>query len=249
MSEKEKDEALEEIALEYQDIITTSYDKLATDCFNVPNHRLEMKTEAVIRAAYFRATRRYAQWITKQEGVVREVIDIKGLEFKKANFPPLLGKFFKEILIDILKGASQEGISERVNAIRKQILNSEISFMDLGNPTAVKTLAKYSGRKAMPGEIFSEVLKGAPAPVKAAITYNDLIKFWGLHEKHSYISQGEKIKWVYLKQNPLRIESVAFLEHNIPDKVRAFIEENIDREKIFNSILFNKLKGFFDDLL
>ena len=46
-----------------------------------------MKTEAVIRSAYFRAPRRYAQWITKQEGIAKEVLDIKGLEFKKANFP------------------------------------------------------------------------------------------------------------------------------------------------------------------
>jgi len=64
----EKDNLLEQIALKYQDIITKDYDRLARDCFNIQEHRLEMKTEAVIRSAYFRATRRYAQWITKQEG-------------------------------------------------------------------------------------------------------------------------------------------------------------------------------------
>ena len=56
-----------------------------------------MKTECVIRSAYFRATRRYAQWITKQEGIVKESLDVKGLEFKKANFPPVLGKFFHKL--------------------------------------------------------------------------------------------------------------------------------------------------------
>ena len=39
-----------------------------------------MKTECVIRSAYFRATRRYAQWITKQDGMEKEILDIKGLE-------------------------------------------------------------------------------------------------------------------------------------------------------------------------
>jgi DNA polymerase elongation subunit (family B) len=87
---------LKKIALYYQDYITDSYNTLATDCFNVPTHRLEMKTECVIRSAYFRATRRYAQWITKQEGITKEKLDVKGLEFKKANFPPVLGKFFKQ---------------------------------------------------------------------------------------------------------------------------------------------------------
>ena len=66
LSDEEKDSKLEKVALAYQDIITEDYDRLAKECFNVSNHRLEMKTECVIRSAYFRATRRYAQWITKQ---------------------------------------------------------------------------------------------------------------------------------------------------------------------------------------
>src|SRR6056300_1753229 len=78
-SDEEKDEKLEGVALAYQDIITEHYDNLAKDCFNVKQfdwfnkpHWLEMKTECVIRSAYFRATRRYAQWITKQEGIAKE---------------------------------------------------------------------------------------------------------------------------------------------------------------------------------
>ena len=103
MPSEDKDDKLEKIALKYQDIITDSYGNLASNCFNAKGqHRLEMKTECVIRAAYFRATRRYAQWITKQEGIVKESLDVKGLEFKKANFPPVLGKFFHKALVDVL---------------------------------------------------------------------------------------------------------------------------------------------------
>ena len=92
MDEDEKDTKLEEIALKYQDLITNHYTQMSTDVFNVPVHRFEMKTECIIRSAYFRATRRYAQWITKKEGVVKNELDIKGLEFMKANFPPIFGK-------------------------------------------------------------------------------------------------------------------------------------------------------------
>jgi len=94
LSAEEKDDILEKIAMKYQDVINEDYDRLARECFNVTEHRLEMKTECVIRSAYFRATRRYAQWITKQEGIAKESLDIKGLEFMKANFPPILGSFF-----------------------------------------------------------------------------------------------------------------------------------------------------------
>ena len=114
----EKDNLLEQIALKYQDIITNDYDRLARDCFNVQEHRLEMKTEAVIRSAYFRATRRYAQWITKQEGIAKESLDIKGLEFKKANFPPIFGEFFNDILQQILKGGEQKHIDKLIMDFR-----------------------------------------------------------------------------------------------------------------------------------
>jgi len=248
MSSEEKDDKLEEIALKYQDIITDSYGDLAKNCFNVPQHRLEMKTECVIRAAYFRATRRYAQWITKQEGIVKESLDVKGLEFKKANFPPVLGKFFHKTLVDVLKGAKQDEIDARVKEFRTQILDGSIPLTQLSNPTGVKTLNKYTERKARAGEMFTTVAKGAPAAVRAVIRHNDLLRFWGLNGKHSTISQGEKVKWIYLKPNPYQIDAIAFLDYDIADKIKDFIETYADRKKMFDSILLNKIEGFYSDM-
>ena len=174
-TDKEKDDKLEKVALAYQDIINEDYDRLAKEAFNVTNHRLEMKTECVIRSAYFRATRRYAQWITKQEGIEKETLDIKGLEFMKANFPPILGDFFNDILQQVLKGAEKQNILNQIKSFKKQILDGSIPLAKLGNPTSVKKLDKYTGTKARAGEMFTEILKGAPAPVRAAIRYNDLL--------------------------------------------------------------------------
>jgi DNA polymerase elongation subunit (family B) len=249
MSSEDKDDKLEGVALKYQDIITDSYSELATDCFNAKGtHRLEMKTECVIRAAYFRATRRYAQWITKQEGIIKESLDVKGLEFKKANFPPVLGKFFHKALVDVLKGAKQDEIDKRLKEFKTQILDGTIPLTELGNPTSVKTLNKYTERKARAGEMFTVVAKGAPAAVRAVIRYNDLLNFWGLNKTHSQITQGDKIKWIYLKPNPYQIDAIAFLEWDLPEKIQKFIEQNADRKKIFESILLNKLEGFYNDL-
>ena len=248
MNAEEKDNALESIAMEYENIVTKSYDKLAKDVFRSTEHRLEMKTECVIRSAYFRATRRYAQWITKQEGIVNETLDVKGLEFKKANFPPVLGRFFKKALVDVLKGATQAEIDDRLKIFKKQILDGSISLTELGNPQAVKKLKKYTARKARAGEMFSVMEKGAPAAVKATVVYNDLLRFWGLHKKHASIAQGDKVKWIYLKQNPYQVDAIAFLEWDLPEKMRTFIEQYADRKKIFESILLNKLEGFYSDL-
>ena len=247
-TDEKKDDILERVALKYQDIITEHYDNLAKDCFNVPEHRLEMKTECVIRSAYFRATRRYAQWITKQEGISKETLDIKGLEFMKANFPPILGEFFNDILKQVLKGGEKANIIDQIKVFKKQILGGEIPLAKLGNPTAVKKLEKYSGTKARAGEMFTEILKGAPAPVRAAIRYNDLLKLWQLDKKHNLITQADKVKWIYVKDNPYKIEALAFFDYDIPEKIQDFLNRYADRQKVFDSILLNKLEGFFSDL-
>ncbi len=246
-NDKEKDSILEKVALKYQDVINEDYDRLAREAFNVIEHRLEMKTECVIRSAYFRATRRYAQWITKQEGIEKETLDIKGLEFMKANFPPILGDFFNDILQQVLKGGEKSNILNQIKVFKKSILGGEIPLAKLGNPTSVKKLDKYSGRSRA-GEMFTEILKGAPAPVRAAIRYNDLLKLWKLDKKHNLITMADKVKWIYLKDNPYKIDGLAFFDYDMPDKIKEFLDTYADRQKVFDSILLNKLEGFFNDL-
>ena len=248
LSDTEKDSLCEEMALEFQDIITEDYDRLAAECFNVKkSHRLEMKTECVIRSAYFRATRRYAQWITKQEGIDKEKLDIKGLEFMKTNFPTVLGEFFNDILQQALKGTPKETLISQIKDYKKKILGGEISLKLLGNPTRVTKIDKYKARKSA-GEVFSTIEKGAPAPVKAAIRYNDLLKLWKLDRKHELITSASKIKWVYLKDNPYKIECLAFIDYDMPKKIDEFLANFADLDKVFSSILESKLMNFMDDI-
>jgi DNA polymerase elongation subunit (family B) len=248
MDDEERDNKLEEIALKYQDLITDYYSEMSVNVFNVPIHRFEMKTECIIRSAYFRATRRYAQWITKKEGVVKNELDIKGLEFMKANFPPIFGKFFNKILELALKGTKQSEIDKMLLDFREQIMSKDLDITILGNPTSVKTLNDYIERLPRPGEMFSLIKSKAPAPVKAAIKYNDLLTFWGLDKQHSRITQGDKVKWIYLKDNPYKIEALAFLDFDMPEKIRILLDDYADKHKSFESILESKLEGFYHDL-
>ena len=258
LPDKEKDNKLEEVALEYQDLITDHYNTVAKDVFNIqedydwskenePLHRLEMKTECVIRSAYFRATRRYAQWITKQEGLEKETLDIKGLEFMKTNFPKVFNDFFYDILQRILKGEGQQSILDDVIKFKNDILKGYISVDKLGNPTSVKGLENYTGRSTG-SKCFTETKKGSPASYRAAIYYNDLLRIGGLDIKHELITNGSKIKWVYLTSNPYGIEVLAFTHSNTPPKVLDFINKFADRERIYKTILENKLEGLFSDL-
>ena len=248
MSEEERDVKLEEVALKYQDLITKSYDTLALEAFNIKTHRFDMKTECMIRAGYFRAPRRYAQWITKKEGVPTDDLDIKGLEFMKSNYPKIFGNFFKGILQKVIKGAPQDEIDALLKDFRTKILSPDTNLTILGNPTRVKTLEKYLASPPRPGEMFSSINQGAPAPVKAAIKYNDLLTFWKLDKQHSKITQGDRIKWIYLKENPYKIEALAFLDVTPPEKITILLDKYADKNRAFESILESKLMGFYNDL-
>jgi hypothetical protein len=251
MSNEEKDDLVEKLATASQNKVGPVLKQITEQSFNQnnpENQRIDFKNECVLRSGYIRATRRYTQYITREEGIKTNKFDIKGLEFKKANFPPKFGKFFEELVLSALEGIDKEILDNKVKKFRTEILNGTIPLSDLANPTAVKKLNKYTERKARSGEIFSKIGKGAPAAVKATIVYNDLLRFWNLHKTHSEIAQGDKIKWVYLKHNPYNIEAIALLEWDYPDKMRTFIEEYADRKKIFESVLLNKLEGFYSDL-
>jgi len=258
LPDKEKDEKLEKVALEYQDLITKHYDSVAKEAFNVQDkyewsdedyvtNRLDMKTECVIRSAYFRAHRRYAQWITKQEGLEKNILDIKGLEFMKTNFPQIFNDFFYDILKRILKGEAQQIILDDIIKFKNDILLGRIPVEKLGNPTSVKGIEKYTGNN-LGDKCFTEVKKGSPASYRAAIYYNDLLKIWGLDKKHELITNGSKIKWIYLVDNPYGIPALAFMHSNTPPRMLDFLNKFADRERIYKTILENKLEGLFGDL-
>jgi DNA polymerase elongation subunit (family B) len=246
MDEGKRDDLLEKMALKYQDLITEYYDTLARDALNIQEHRLEMKTECTIRSGFFSGKRRYAQYITKKEGIEVEDIDVKGLDFMKSNFPPLFKKFFNEILNKILFGATRNEIDHEILEFKNSLDTLPLEL--LGKPTGVKDIKKYVERPPGAGNIFTTLKTGAPVNVKAAVRYNDFLKFKGLDKQHSQIVQGDKIKWVYLKDNPYKIDTMGFLDFDFPEEIRKFIEMYIDRDKAFDSILKNKLESFYQDL-
>ena len=49
--------------------------------------------------------------------------------------------------------------------------------------------------------------------------------------------------------NKFMVDFLKFvLKFDMPEKIRIFLEEYADREKVFESILMNKLEGFYSDL-
>jgi DNA polymerase elongation subunit (family B) len=232
-----------EIAEEVQDYLNQFYDVLSEKIFNVSKdkHRLEIKKEYVAKAGLWIAKKRYAQWIISDNGVPVDKLDVKGLDVKRSSFPKAFQECMGTVLIDILKGKSEEEISDYVVDFKKKMVHRPIA--EVAKNSAVKNLSKYMPKGKR--QLF-QFAKGAPAHVKAAISYNDCLKHFDAPFKYEPMKNGDKVKWVYLKNNPLGIDGVAFTGYSDPPELEDFVKTYIDHNKIFERELKGKLQDFFD---
>jgi hypothetical protein len=125
---------------------------------------------------------------------------------------------------------------------------SLIDFDKISNPTGVKGIWKYLKKDEENTSVFSRIHKGAPVHVKSAIAYNDLLKYYKRENKYAYIQNGEKIKWVYLKQNSFGLNVIAYKGYEDPPEILQFIRDNIDHDKMYEQSLKKKLQMFYDSL-
>ena len=232
-----------EIAEEVQDYLNQFYDVLSEKIFNVSKdkHRLEIKKEYVAKAGLWIAKKRYAQWIISDNGVPVDKLDVKGLDVKRSSFPKAFQECMGTVLIDILKGKSEEEISDYVVDFKKKMVHRPIA--EVAKNSAVKNLSKYMPKGKR--QLF-QFGKGTPAHVKAAISYNDCLKHFDAPFKYEPMKNGDKVKWVYLKNNPLGIDGVAFTGYSDPPELEDFVKTYIDHNKIFERELKGKLQDFFD---
>jgi DNA polymerase elongation subunit (family B) len=238
-----------EIASELQVVANTFIGEFAKKSFNIPGdreHYFELKQEVVIERSYHSGKRRYAMLIVNKEGVDTEEMIMMGLDLMKSNMPPLYKKFGQNLLKEIMSGKPKAEVDRAIVEFKSSL--DKMDWNDLAKPTGVKQINSYIAKRPAPGEIFSEFKLKAPVNTKAAVYYNDLLKFKRLDKKYSLFTEGDKMKYVSLKPNPFNIDVLGFRGVDDPEFIVEFIDKYVDREDAFNSVLLNKLTGVYEDI-
>jgi len=243
-------EEVNTIAEETQTFLNSFYDMLAERFFFIPKdkHRFEIKKEYISKAGFWVAKKRYAQWMILKNGIPCDKLDVKGLDVVRSSFPKAFQDFMAKMLKDILMGKDNAYMDESLLEFKKNMINLPVNKIAKGG--AIKELSKYDDgtwRKDS-GLAIANFEKGTPAHVKAGITYNRLLKFFNCPYKHEPIRDGDKVKWVYLKTNPLGLDTVAFKDYNDPKEIMDFVEQFVDRDMIYKAELENKVDDFYNAL-
>ena len=219
-----------------QPFIDKSCDALA-GYLNVFSQRMKMKREALADKGIWTAKKRYALNVYNNEGVeyAKPKIKVTGLEMIKSSTPSACRDKLMESL-DIILNRTESDIITFIEDFRKEF--RRLPESDIAFPRGVNGIDQYTDKKT------KSYAKGTPIHVRGSIIHNNLIQKKNLTSKYEMIKEGEKIKFIYLRE-PNTIQSNIISFHQVLPK-ELDLHRFIDYDTQFDKAFLDPLKIILD---
>lgn len=213
-------------------VIVKTCEKIGQD-LNVFKQKMSMKREILANRGMWRAKKHYMLNVYANESVQYEEpkLKISGMAAVKSSSPSICRKKIKEAFKIIMNGTNEELI-EFVENFRDEF--ETMPLPDIAFPRSVNGVEDYEGT-----ETNAVYAKGSPQHVKATLYYNKMISDRKLEGKYELIKEGEKIKFIELKQpNPFGTPIIAFM--TVPPaefELEKWVDYELQFEKSFKTPL------------
>lgn len=224
---------LDKICIEDIEPIINNTCKELGDYLNVFTPKIKFKREVIADRGIWIAKKRYALNVYNAEGVVYDPPKLKvlGMEIVRSSTPAPVRKALKEA-VSIALTKDEDTIKQYVADL--ELKWSKLQPEDIAFPRSVNGVKEYSDSNS----IFR---KGTPIHVRGALIYNHLVRTKELEKKYQYIQEGDKIKFLYLRQpNPLGTHVITFLE-SLPQEFH--IHDYIDYDTMFEKSFLEPLNS------
>jgi DNA polymerase elongation subunit (family B) len=211
--------------------IEKQFDKFAKT-LNAYENRISMEREVIADKGIWTAKKKYMLNVWDSEGIkyAEPKQKIMGIETARSSTPEIVRKKLKECIFIILN-KTEDDLVTFVSDFREEFFKAEPA--KIAFPRSVNKLKEYGDKD----QIYK---KGTPIQVKGALLYNHYLKKLSLTKKYSKISDGEKIKFIYLKKpNPLGgfkgDDCVIAFTNKLPKEfgLDGYIDYNTQFEKTF----------------
>ena len=221
--------------LEFEKYIESSYQELA-DYLNAYDQKMVMARENIASKGIWTAKKRYILDVWDSEGVRYEKpkMKIMGLETQRSSTPQYFRNKLLEAFKTIIKGTNED-VLDYIDHVKEDTRKQDP--IDIAFPRGVNGLEKYKSN----ADIY---VKGTPIHVRGALLYNYYVRKNKVSHKYAPIQEGEKIKFLYLKEpNPIGENVVSFMG-TIPREfnVDNYIDYNLQFDKSFYQPLRNVLE-------
>lgn len=216
-------------------------DSVCNDIFvylNVYQKKISFKREIIADSGIWLAKKRYALNVYNSEGIVYDQpkLKVQGMEIVRSSTPASVRSALKDSVGIVLR-ESEESLKKFVSKLEERW--SKLDYQDIAFPRTVNGVGKYKDEN----NIFK---KGTPIHVRGALIYNFLIQSKNLDKKYQYILEGDRIKFLYLREpNPLGTNVITFT-HIIPPEFN--IDEYIDYEMMFEKAFLDPLNSLLDSV-
>lgn len=220
-----------------QPFIDKRYQELA-DRQNAFAQKMIMKREVIADRGIWTAKKRYVLNVHNSEGVqyAEPKMKIMGLEMVKSSTPQIVRQKLKDALKIVISG-SQEELRKYINDFEQVFMSLPIE--DIAFPRGMNNLKDY----ADPAHIYR---KSTPIHVRGALMYNHFLKERDLLTKHQPIREGDRIKFIYLREpNPIHEDVVAFVD-TLPKEFG--LHKYVDYTKQFNKTFLDPLSVIMEAL-
>ena len=125
-----------------------------------------------------------------------------GIEAVKSSTPAPCRDKIKDALKIIING-NEKGLNNFIQEFREEFMT--LSPEEIAFPRSCNGVQKFTGESSL-------YKSGAPMHVKGAILYNYLLKKNKLDNKYPFIQEGDKIKFINLKQpNLYQCSAISFM--------------------------------------
>ena len=181
--------------------IDKCYQELASYT-NAYAQKMKMKRESIADKGIWTAKKRYILNVYDSEGVrySEPKLKIMGIEAIKSSTPMSCRESIKKAL-KIIMTQDNDHLIEYIKQFKSEFFS--MSFEDIAFPRGCNGLNKYRDR----GGIYK---KGTPIHAKGALIYNHFVDKHNLSKKYQMISNGDKIKYCYLRYpNRFNIEVIS----------------------------------------